>query len=319
MLRFCYNGIALSKSLMLMLVLISQYTLAVTETSPLHGVISTVGSDTLSRLISQWSEAFQQRHPQILLELHTGGSSSAATALISGTTLLAPMSRRMSSQEARQFQANHGYAVTEVSLAEDRIAVFVHPNNPLNHLTLTQLDAIFSSTRLRGHSTQLTHWNQLQASATWSNRHIAVFSRSVTSGTYGDFRELALAGGDFINRLIELPGSIAVVRGVAATENAIGFASVAYQDPNIKLLSLRTQAASPLSHPLDSNAPYPLARTLYLYINQPPDAPLPAHYLAWLQFIFSAEGQAILQASGLRPLTVNRHEIQLQLFEADAS
>ncbi len=182
MLRFCYNGIALSKSLMLMLVLISQYTLAVTETSPLHGVISTVGSDTLSRLISQWSEAFQQRHPQILLELHTGGSSSAATALISGTTLLAPMSRRMSSQEARQFQANHGYAVTEVSLAEDRIAVFVHPNNPLNHLTLTQLDAIFSSTRLRGHSTQLTHWNQLQASATWSNRHIAVFSRSVTSG-----------------------------------------------------------------------------------------------------------------------------------------
>ncbi|WP_417584996.1 PstS family phosphate ABC transporter substrate-binding protein [Nitrincola sp.] len=318
-LHFYYKAIGLSKHLLLLLLLVSQNTLAADKTSSLNGVISTVGSDTLSRLISQWSEAFQQQHPQILLELHTGGSSSAATALISGTTLLAPMSRRMSSQESRQFQANHGYNVTEVPLAEDRIAVFVHPDNPLSHLTLTQLDAIFSSTRLRGHPTALSHWNQLQDSAAWSNRHIAVFSRSVTSGTYGDFRELALAGGDFINRLIELPGSIAVVRGVAATENAIGYASVAYRDPSIKLLSLQVQTSSPLSHPLDTLTDYPLARTLYLYINQPPDTPLPAHYHAWLRFIFSAEGQAILQASGLRPLPVNQYETQLQIFEAAAS
>lgn len=319
MLHFYYKELRLSKQLLLVLLLVSQSSLAIAETSALRGVISTVGSDTLSRLISHWSEAFQQHHPQILLELHTGGSSSAATALISGTTLLAPMSRRMSPQEARQFQANHGYAVTEVSLAEDRIAVFVHPNNPLSHLTLTQLDAIFSSTRLRGHPTALSHWNQLQDSAGWSNRHIAVFSRSVTSGTYGDFRELALAGGDFISQLVELPGSIAVVRGVSATENAIGFSSVAYQEPNIKLLSLQKQALSPLSHPLDDTADYPLARTLYLYINQPPDTPLPEHYRAWLAFIFSDEGQAILQASGLRPLPENPHEALLQFFEAGAS
>lgn len=318
-LQFYYIASRLRKHLLLALLLVCQNSLAIAETSPLRGVISTVGSDTLSRLISQWSEAFQQRHPQILLELHTGGSSSAATALISGTTLLAPMSRRISPQESDQFLANHGYAVTEVKLAEDRIAVFVHPDNPLNHLTLQQLDAIFSVTRLRGYPNRLTHWSQLKDSAGWSNRHIAVFSRSVTSGTYGDFRELALAGGDFISQLVELPGSIAVVRGVSVTKNAIGFSSVAYQEPNIKLLSLQKQASSPPSHPLDNTADYPLARTLYLYINQPPDTPLPEHYRAWLAFIFSNQGQAILQASGLRPLPENPHEVLLHIFGSGAS
>lgn len=275
---------------------------ATPSAEPLRGVISTLGSDTLSRLVSQWTEAFQQQHPQVQLELHSGGSSTAATALISGTTLLAPMSRRMNPLEMRQFEAQHGYPVTEIPLAEDRIAVFVHPDNPLNQLTLAELDAIFSSTRLRGHPAALNHWHQLPATAHWSVRQISVYSRSVTSGTYGDFRELALLGGDFINRLIELPGSMAVVRGVAAAENAIGFASVAYQEPAIKLLSLQAMADTPAYHPLTAGQDYPLSRTLYLYVNQPPESSLPPLYRAWLSFIFSADGQAILRQSGLIPL-----------------
>ena len=275
---------------------------AAEKTNTLEGVISTIGSDTLSRLVSQWTEAVQGHHPGIRLELHSGGSSTAATALISGTTIMAPMSRRMSDHEQRLFVRQHGYPVTEIPIAEDRIMVFVHPDNPLTELSLAELDAIFSSTRLRGSPNPITHWQHLPVTADWSTRAIEVYSRSVTSGTYGDFRELALAGGDFINRLIELPGSLAVVRGVASSPNAIGFASLAYLDPQIKPLAIRLTEDAPVAVVTDQKSEYPLSRTLYLYLNHPPNTQLPPHYEAWLELVLSEQGKAIVYASGLVPL-----------------
>ena len=272
------------------------------KTNPIQGVVSTIGSDTLSRLVSQWTEALQMHHPRIRLELHSGGSSTAATALISGTTIMAPMSRRMSDHEQRLFLQQHGYPVTEIPIAEDRIMVFVHPDNPLTTLSLTELDAIFSSTRLRGHPNPITHWQHLPDLSAGSTRAIEVYSRSVTSGTYGDFRELALSGGDFINRLIELPGSLAVVRGVASSPNAIGFASLAYLDPKIKPLAIRLTEDAPVAVITDPKSEYPLSRTLYLYLNQPPNTQLPPHYEAWLELVLSEQGKAIVLASGLVPL-----------------
>ncbi|TVQ72393.1 MAG: PstS family phosphate ABC transporter substrate-binding protein [Oceanospirillales bacterium] len=275
---------------------------ATEKTSTIDGVISTIGSDTLSRLVSQWTEALQQNHPGIRLELHSGGSSTAATALISGTTIMAPMSRRMSDQEQRLFARQHGYPVTEIPIAEDRIMVFVHPDNSLTELSLAELDAIFSSTRLRGYPNPITHWHQLPSTYDWSNRAIEVYSRSVTSGTYGDFRELALAGGDFINRLIELPGSLAVVRGVASSKNAIGFASFAYLDSQIKPLAISLTSEESSVAVTDQESEYPLSRILYLYLNHPPNTELPPHYAYWLAFVLSEQGKAILLSSGLTPL-----------------
>lgn len=272
------------------------------HTSTVTGVISTIGSDTLSQLVSQWTAALQQQHPNVRLELHTGGSSTAANALISGTTIMAPMSRRLNPQERLAFQQQHGYAVTEIAIAEDRIMVFVHPDNPISSLSLAELDAIFSSTRLRGHPAAISHWHQLNSVTAESRRAIEVYSRSVTSGTYGDFRELALLGGDFINRLIELPGSLAVVRGVASAGNSIGFASVAYLDPQIKPLALRSTAKSPAVAVTDQESEYPLSRTLYLYLNQPPGRELPTPYPQWLALVLSEQGQSIIRAAGLRPL-----------------
>lgn len=267
-----------------------------------QGVISTIGSDTMSRLVSQWTEVLQLNYPNIGLELHSGGSSTAATALISGTTIMAPMSRRMSDQERRLFTQQHGYPVTEIPIAQDRIMVFVHPDNSLDSLSLAELDAIFSSTRLRGYPSKLTHWWQLQGSTDSSSRAIEVYSRSVTSGTYGDFRELALQGGDFVNHLVELPGSLAVVRGVASSVNAIGFASMAYLDPQIKPLAIKSSNQSSPITINDSENDYALSRTLYLYLNLPPDSDLPLHYQTWLEFVLSEQGQKILTASGLMPL-----------------
>lgn len=268
----------------------------------IQGVVSTIGSDTLSRLISQWTKAIQTEYPEIRLELHSGGSSTAATALISGTTIIAPMSRRMNDHERRLFESQHGYPVTEIPIAEDRIMVFVHPDNPLKELSLSELDAIFSSTRLQGHTSSITHWQQLPALVNWSTRAIEVYSRSVTSGTYGDFRELALAGGDFINRLIELPGSLAVVRGVASSPNSIGFASHVYLDPQIKPLAISLTSKEPAVAVTDQDRMYPLSRILYLYLNHPPNTELPPHYAYWLEFVLSERGQEILSASGLMPL-----------------
>lgn len=294
----------LKQSICLLCILCSWVPLSALQASEknnaIQGVISTIGSDTLSRLVSQWTSELQRYYPDITLELHAGGSSTAATALISGTTILAPMSRRMSDQERRLFRQQHGYPVTEIPIAKDRIMVFVHPDNAVESLSLAELDAIFSSTRLRGYPNNITHWWQLPESTKGSSRAIEVYSRSVTSGTYGDFRELALQGGDFINHLVELPGSLAVVRGVASSVNAIGFASMAYLDPQIKPLAIKINHDSPPISVNDND--YALSRTLYLYLNLPPENDLPLHYRTWLDFVLSDQGQKMLTASGLMPL-----------------
>ncbi|EED32798.1 ABC superfamily (peri_bind) high-affinity phosphate transporter [gamma proteobacterium NOR5-3] len=249
---------------------------------PLLGKLVSTGSDTLGALTSIWAEMLTARHPGVSMQVRAIGSGAAPTALIQGTADIGPMSRPMSPDEISYFSRKYGYQPTAVPVAEDALAVFVHRNNPLDSITASQLDAVFSTTRRCGFPTAIRDWGLLGLGKPWDQRAISVYGRSAASGTYSVFRRQVLCAGDFAVYLNRLVGSSAVVRAVAMDENGIGYASAGYLNANVKQLRVVQD---------DGVEEAVLSRRLFIYINRPPRTPVDALTAAFLEVAFSAQGQ----------------------------
>ena len=120
------------------------------KTSGVSGNLSSVGSDTLANLMTLWAESFKRTYPNINVQIQAAGSSTAPPALAENTSNLGPMSRLMKDKEVEAFEKKFGYKPTAIAVAIDALAVFVHKDNPIEGLTIPQIDAIFSSTRTCG-------------------------------------------------------------------------------------------------------------------------------------------------------------------------
>lgn len=275
------------------------------EYEPVSGVsgsLSSVGSDTLNNLMTLWSEGFRKAYPNVTFSIEGKGSSTAPPALMEGTSQFGPMSRPMKAEEIDKFEEKFGYKPTAVRVAIDTLAVFAHKDNPLEGLTLEQVDGIFSSTRKSG-APDITDWGQLGIEE-WANRDIALYGRNSASGTYGFFQANALDKGDFKSSVNEQPGSSAVVQAVGADQYAVGYSGIGYQTSGVRALPL-ADGDDEFHDPTYENAlsgEYPLARFLLVYVNKEPGEPLPTAALEFFKFVLSEEGQTIVEKDGYYPL-----------------
>ena len=131
------------------------------KTSGVSGNLSSVGSDTLANLMTLWAESFKRTYPNVNVQIQAAGSSTAPPALAENTSNLGPMSRLMKDKEIESFEKKFGYKPTPVAVAIDALAVFVHKDNPIEGLTIPQIDAIFSSTRTCGYPNDIQQWQLL--------------------------------------------------------------------------------------------------------------------------------------------------------------
>jgi phosphate transport system substrate-binding protein len=273
---------------------------AYTTATGVSGKLNSVGSDTLNNLMTFWAEGFQTIHPNVLPEINGPGSSAAPPALKEGTAQLGPMSREMKNTEIDDFQKKYGYKPTAIKVAIDALAVFVHKDNPIKGMTLTQVDSVFSSTFKRG-GKNISDWGDL--SAEWKGKSISIFGRNSASGTYGFFKENALSKGDFKTTVKEQPGSSGVVQGIASDLYGIGYSGIGYATSGVRALSLADKGD--MIEPNYENClsgKYPLARFLLVYVNKKPDQPLDTLTLEFVKFVLSKEGQEIVIKDGYFPL-----------------
>src|SRR5882724_4500900 len=117
------------------------------KTSGVSGNLNSVGSDTLNNLMTFWAEGYKKEYPNIRIQIEGKGSTTAPPALIQGTSQLGPMSRTMKAEEIDAFEKKYGYKPRIVGVAIDALAVYVNQDNPIQSLTLQQVDSIFSATR----------------------------------------------------------------------------------------------------------------------------------------------------------------------------
>ncbi len=277
--------------------------------SGVSGNLDSIGSDTLNNLMTMWAEALQAIYPNVNIQIEGKGSSTAPPALIEGTAQLGPMSRDMKPTEEDKFEQRFGYKPTPIPVSIDALAVYVHKDNPLEHLTLEQVDGIFSNTLKRG-GRSIESWGALGLEGDWAQRGISLYGRNSASGTYGFFKEVALKKGDFRATVKEQPGSSAVVQGISSDRFGIGYSGIGYKTSGVKILALGESEES-LAEPTYENCltqDYPLSRFLYVYINNPPTEPVDRLTREFLRFVLSKEGQEIVIKDGYYPLTAEYAE-----------
>lgn len=271
--------------------------------SGISGNVNSIGSDTLNNLMTYWAEGFKAAYPNVKIGIEGKGSSTAPPALIEGTSQFGPMSRQMKPTEMDAFEKKYGYKPTEVKVAIDALAVYVNKDNPIEGLTLKQVDGIFSSTHKRGGG-DIKTWGQAGMTGDWANKPISLYGRNSASGTYGYFKEVALDKGDYKSTVKEQPGSSSVVQGVTSDLGGIGYSGIGYKTSGVKALPLG-QATGKLFAPTYEdclNGSYPLARFLYIYVNKKPNTPLGKLEAEFLRFVLSKQGQEIVVKDGFYPL-----------------
>jgi len=287
--------------------------------SGISGNLSSVGSDTLNNLMTLWAEEFAKFYPNVNIQIQGAGTSTAPPALIEGTSNFGPMSRPMRDSESRAFEERFGYPPTLVPVAIDMIAVYVNKDNPIEALSVPQVDAIFSATRACGFGQDISNWGQVGLTGAWANRDITLYSRNAVSGTYGFFKENALCGGDFKSSINEQPGSSAVVRGVEQTIGGIGYSGIGYRTSGVRVVPLSKEHGGPVFEATGDNAAtgdYPLARFLYIAANQHPTNGWNPLEREFFRMVLSKDGQGVVHRDGyvtLSAAAAERFRTQMNL------
>ncbi len=276
------------------------------KTEGVSGNVNSIGSDTLNNLMALWTEGFRAIYPNVNIQVEGKGSSTAPPALIEGTAQLGPMSRPMKSSEIDQFEKKYGYKPTEIRVAIDALAVFAHKDNPVKGLTMQQVDSIFSSTFKAG-GQDVTTWGQLGLEGDWANRPISLYGRNSASGTYGFFKEHALAKGDYKSTVKEQPGSSAVVTGIAGDLYGLGYSGIGYKTAGVRALPIGTSADAMFEATAENamSGDYPLARFLLIYINKKPGEPMDKLTAEFVRYVLSKEGQEVVVKDGYFPMSAD--------------
>ena len=288
------------------------------KVSGISGNASSIGSDTMNNLMALWLEGFRTFYPNVRIQIEGKGSSTAPPALIEGTAQFGPMSRPMKSTEEDKFEQQFGYKPTPMRTSLDALAVFVNKDNPIEGLSLPQVDAIFSKTRRGEYAKDIAVWGQLGLEGAWNGAPISLYGRNSASGTYGFFKDNALFKGDYKDEVKEQPGSASVVQGITADRFGIGYSGIGYVTSGVRIVPLAKKEGGAFKEgSLENvlNGSYPLGRFLYLYINKAPGKPLDPMVREFCRYIFSKEGQEVVIKDGYMPVPFEVAQAELAKLE----
>ncbi len=258
-------------------------------------LIQNKGSDTLVNVAQAWAEAYAQINPNVAVAVTGGGSGTGIAALIGGSVDIANSSRSM---EEEEFEMANGRGVVpnELIVGYDALAVYIHPDNPIDRFTLGQLADIY------GENGTTESWSQLGITVPGcSSDEIVRVSRQNSSGTYVYFQEAILGESDLKLGSRDMAGSSEVVGLVEKTACAIGYSGLAYATEEVKVPCLMTEDGGNCIAPSTASAvdgTYPIARPLFMYTNGQPEG-VTKDYIDW---ILSDEGQCIILNKGYAPV-----------------
>ena len=242
------------------------------------------GSDTLgAKLVPQLAEEFKAQHPGTTFNVAAEGSTTGIAAITDGTAQIG-MSSRPAKPEEIAAAAAKGVNMKPTTVAYDGIAVIVNSANPIKGLTKKQVEQIFTG--------EVTDWSAVGG----SSGKISVYTRNTSSGTYSEFKELAMKKRDYAPDSQKLAGNEQIAAEVGKNPNGVGYVGLAY-----------TKASGIKVVPIDGAVPskesvlgksYPYARPTFYYTNGEPSG------LAkeFVDFTLSDAGQKIVAQVGFVPV-----------------
>jgi phosphate transport system substrate-binding protein len=260
-----------------------------------RAVIQNKGSDTLVNVAQAWAEEYKKVDPTTAIAVTGGGSGTGISSMINGTVDIANASREMKDSEI-DLAKSHGIDPIEHVVGYDALAIFLHPSNPIDQITVAQLASVY------GEGGAAEKWSDLGVEVPGcSSGEIVRVSRQNNSGTYAYFKEAVLGKGEYKLGSRDMHGSKDVADLVENTPCAIGYSGLAYATDHLKLPCISKGEGTACVAPTTTSAvdgTYPIARPLLMYTAGQPEGPVKA-YMDW---VMSDEGQCILSNKGYAPV-----------------
>jgi len=292
---------------------------------PLHGTFEGSVPAILPQLTDQWIAAFQRKHPGVRMDTPPpylapqGKLNPALQAFLNGRSDFAFVSRDMSPADASAYRQAHGVDADPIPVVGgswrhfgfiDAVGVIVNADNPIQSLTLAQLDAVFSASRLRGHA-EVRTWGDLGVAtqSAWADKSVQVVGAVAWSGTEPSARAVFMQDkvlnvgwqtGRWRQDLRADGKEADVPDQVAANPYAVGFTGLGHLVPGVKAIAISDggEAIAPTYEEV-SRGRYPLARVGYILLSRKPERPMAPALREFVRFILSKEGQQIVLEQGV--------------------
>lgn len=297
-----------------------------------RGRIVVARTASMQGMVAAWARGFMAEEPGTVVVQTAASTDQPAVSLrelVSGAVEVAPFAREIQPGEAEAAaralgRAPLGIAVASGSYATPSnthaIAIYVNAANPLNRMTMAQLDAIYSSTRRRGWPERIDRWGQLGLVGPWADRPIHAYGMVVNrrignphSGIVAYLMDRLMLGGEFSLGTRQCPDTgmgrgknralDEIVRAVSADPDGIGYSGFANRIAGVKTLALAETADGPYYRGTPDEVArrvYPLTRTVFVFVRQPV-SPVVRDFLL---YALSRQGQASVarDPAGFLPL-----------------
>ena len=242
------------------------------------------GSDTLgAKLVPQLAEAFKAKHPNTTFDIAAEGSTTGIAAIIDSTAQIGMASRRAKPAEIGA-ASGKGVHMKPTIVAYDGIAVILNIANSIKGLTKKQVEQIFTG--------DVTDWSAVGG----SGGKISVYTRNTSSGTYSEFKELAMKKRDYAPSAQKMAGNEQIASEVGKNANGVGYVGLAYTKAGgIKVMPI--EGALPSVKSVQAKS-YPYARPTFYYTNGDPSGVAKD----FVDFTLSPAGQKIVLQVGFVPV-----------------
>lgn len=238
------------------------------------------GSSTIAPLISEIGKKFENRYPQIRVDVQTGGSSRGVNDVRKSLSNIGMVSRSQQSgeEDLRWF-----------AIALDGICMIVHQENPLHHLTEENIRALY-----RG---EIKNWKELGG----QDAPITLVHKAEGRSTLELFLQYFKLKNNEVQAHVIVGDNQQGIKTVAGNPNAIGYVSIGTaefevnQGTKLKLLSLGNIQASINNL---KNQTFPLARKLHLVTKEAPQG----IQKEFLDYCLSAEVHSLIEEQYFVPI-----------------
>lgn len=191
-------------------------------------------------------------------------------------------------------------AEAEQVIAIDGLAIIIHPDNPLNTLTVAQVAQLFAG--------EVGNWRELGG----ADMAVKLFARDDRSGTYDTFKELVLGsqGKALASSARRYESNDQLSQDVSKVPGAIGFVGLASVG-SAKPLAIADGDSQPMAPTSASIATedYPLSRRLFFYARPEGQS---EQLQAFIAYAHSAAGQAIVEQSGYVAQSIQAIKLAVQ-------
>lgn len=267
--------------------------------APISGKLSVAGSSAMNQLALLWADGLKHIHPEVKLDVAMFESGKVLPKLGAGEMEIGLMSRPLTESELKAGN------IVAIATAKDVLGVVVHPDNPLDQLTMEQGVKILQDPAAKENPGAKT-WGDVGVTGPLAKSPIVLYGRSTGTGAWGYLVNRFLGEGATSRAGKDCNGYAQICESVTKDPGGVGYLSLSLAPATkgkVLPLVLNTGEVVPAPKMGEAVDPrYPLVRQLYVVMKWEQGKPMPAMTEELLRYVLSRSGQEDAVKAGLLPL-----------------